>query len=101
MISVQIAISHSLVRLAYRLTVNAMPAKEEWFVSMLMDSIDTLFDVYMFLSDGNIQLKDSQKQELGKRFNADWSWERKVNEILNVYNKYLFDEVESELKKLI
>lgn len=92
---------HSLVRLAYRLTVNAMPAKEEWFVSMLIDSIDTLFDVYMFLSDGNIQLKDSQKQELEKRFNADWSGERKVNEILNVYNKYLLDEVESELKKLI
>ena len=68
---------------------------------MLIDSIDTLFDVYMFLSDGNIQLKDSQKQELEKRFNADWSGERKVNEILNVYNKDLLDEVERELKKLI
>lgn len=92
---------HCLVKLAYRQTVRAMPAKEEWFVSRLIDSIDTLLDVYMFIYDGVIQLKDSHRHELGKRFNADWAGERKVNEILNVYNKYLLDEVESELKKLI
>ena len=92
---------HAVVALAYDQTCNAMPGAEEVFVSRLIDSIDCLFDLYIFLCDCKIQLKTVHKQVLRNRFDADWAGERKVYEILGLYKERELDEVEAGLKNLL
>lgn len=92
---------HNLMALAYKQTVNEMPNKVEWFLNQLIERVDSLYDLFMFLDEGKMQLKLCHQQKLGKRFNADWGGERKVLEILNLYDKRQLDAVESELKNLI
>ena len=92
---------NNLMALAYKQTVDEMPNKVEWFLNQLMECVDSLYDLFMFLNEGEMQLKLCHQQKLGKRYNADWGGERKVLEILNLYDKHQLDAVESELKNLI
>ena len=92
---------HAAVALAYEQTCNAMSGAEEVFVSRLIDSIDSLFDLYIFLCDCKLQLKTVHRQVLKSRFDADWAGERKVCEILGLYMKRELDEVEMGLKSLL
>lgn len=92
---------HGVVALAYEQTVKAISSKVEWFVSSLFESIDGLYDIFMFLYDCKIQLAHCHKQALKKRYDEDWAGERKVYEILGLYKKQQLDAVEAELKKLI
>ena len=92
---------HAVVALAYDQTCNAMSGAEEVFVSRLIDCIDCLFDLYIFLCDSKIQLKTVHKQVLKNRFDADWACERKVCEILGLYKKRELDEAEMGLKSLL
>ena len=92
---------HDLIASAYKQTVDEMPDKVEWFLNQLIECIDSLYDLFMFINEGKMQLKLCHQQKLGKRFNADWGGERKVLEILNLYDEHQLDAVESELKNLI
>ena len=90
-----------VICIAYQQTCQHLSSKKEEFVNRLMISIDTLYHLYMFLYECQIALSSAQKKELRKRFKNDWLGERKVEEILKVYDKCQLDEVEAGLKKVM
>lgn len=92
---------NGVVSIAYKQTCNHLPSKKDLFVDCLMRSVDELFDLLLFWDNCKITFNTVQKNALKKRFKDDWLGERKVEEILNVYNKQQLDAVEAGLKQMM